>query len=191
MKLNQQLLRSALSATLFFFSNSALAEPVPIDEVKLVGMPLTSSTLDSVRSHLWDIGGFLQARSTVRQRNVDKFFTWSNLNDSYYLKFKYNNAGDVVSAYRLFRHESIAFENRRTPIQTREVALKLINEIGQPTQIVKRTAPGSHSYNAYIWQGEQIKVVIDRQGSEIYGNIFIEYTVNKDPFFVAEKEEGA
>lgn len=191
MKFTKQLRHCYFSAILLVLSGNVYAEPVPIDEVKLVGIPIVSSTLNSVRSHLWDIGGFLQARSTVRQRNVDKFFTWSNLNDSYYLKFQYNNAGEVVSAYRLFRHESIAFQNRRTPIKTREVALKLIAEIGQPTQVIRKSALGGNSYNAYVWKGNQMTVVLDRQGSEIYGNIFIEYLVNKDPFFVAEKEEGA
>ncbi|WP_237260284.1 hypothetical protein [Thiomicrospira sp. S5] len=162
--------------------------PKPIDQITLLGLTVTDSDLDSVRKQLWDIGGFKQADSTKRQRNLDKFFTWSRMRDSYYVEFRYDNAGKTTSAYRLFRPQSIEFDNRLTPISTKAVARTIVEQIGQPTRIIRKGWGGSPDYTAYIWQNDQMKVEVDREGSERYGNVFIRYTVmNRDPYFVAEK----
>lgn len=161
--------------------------PKPIDQITFLGLTLTDNDLDSVRKQLWDIGGFKQAKSTKRQRNIDKFFTWSRMRDSYYVEFRYDNAGKITSAFRLFRPQSILFENRRTPISTKAVAQTIVKQIGQPTGIVRKGWGGSPDYTAYIWQNDQLTVEVDREGSERYGNVFIRYTVNRDPYFVAEK----
>lgn len=163
---------------------------IPIKDVTLLGLKLTESNQDKVRTQLWDIGGFLQAKSTIKQRNVDKFFAWSNIRDSYYVEFRYNNAGDIHSAKRLYRALSIEHSNLRTPLRTREVAIKLIEQIGQPTQIIRKGWGGSPSYPSFIWEDEQVTVILDREGSEIYGNIFVQYIVkNVDPFFVEVEPE--
>lgn len=163
--------------------------PKPIDQITFLGLTLTDNDLDSVRQQLWDIGGFKQADSTKRQRNLDKFFTWSRMRDSYYVEFRYDNAGKITSAYRLFRPQSILFENRRTPISTKAVAQTIVKQIGPPTRIIRKGWGGSPDYTAYIWQNDQLKVEVDREGSERYGNVFIRYTVNRDPYFVAEKDK--
>lgn len=160
--------------------------PKSIDEITLLGMTLPDNNLNIVRKHLWKIGGFLQAQSTIKQRSVDRFFTWTRIRDSYYVTFRYDSEGNVTSAYRLFRPYSTEFNNQHTAIQTRDVALKIIEQIGKPTLIKRKSWAGSPDYSAYVWQGKQLTVVVDRVGSELYGNVFIEYTVNRDPFLVAE-----
>jgi len=49
-------------------------ETKPLKDIEFLGMKLIDANLNSVRSHLWDVGGFLQAKTTVKQRNIDKFF---------------------------------------------------------------------------------------------------------------------
>ena len=168
---------------------SAADRPKPIDKITLLGLDLTKSSLDSVRQKLWDIGGFQQARSTVRQRNIDKFFSVSRFKDSYYVEFHYDNAGKVTSAYQLFEYRTIEFQNRRTPVQTRAVALEIMQQIGQPTQVIRKGWGGMPGYNAYIWKNDLMTVEVDREGSEILGNVFVKYTVNRDPYFVADKDK--
>ncbi|MDG4812806.1 hypothetical protein P8629_07285 [Hydrogenovibrio sp. 3SP14C1] len=168
---------------------SAADRPKPIDKITLLGLDLTKSSLDSVRQQLWDIGGFQQARSTVRQRNIDKFFSVSRFKDSYYVEFHYDNAGNVTSAYQLFEYRTIEFQNRRTPVQTRAVALEIMQQIGQPTQVIRKGWGGMPGYNAYIWKNDLMTVEVDREGSEILGNVFVKYTVNTDPYFVADKDK--
>lgn len=164
-------------------------QPYPIDQVRLLGLTLVDNDLNVVRRQLWNIGGFLQARSTVKQRNVDKFFTWSRIRDSYYVEFRYDHSGKITSAKQLFRPASIELVNRYSDIKTREVAQELIDQIGQPTSIQRKGWGGTPNYTAYTWQGDQLTIVVDREGSDRYGNVFIKYTVKRDPYFVAQKKE--
>lgn len=172
---------------LSLFSTVSLAI-VPIKEVKILGISPIKATLDSVRKHLWDIGGFLQSRSSLPQSNIDKFFTWSQIRDSYYVTFRYDHAGRVTSIERLYRPESILESNKRTDIQTQDVAKKIMAKIGPPTQIIRKSWGGMPSYLSYIWKDDEMTVIIDRQGSDPLGNIFVKYIVNKvDPYYVEPK----
>lgn len=177
-----------LTATSISSANAAEPEAArDLSKVKLLGLQLSSADLNVVRKHLWDIGGFQQARSTVRQRNIDKFFTWSRIRDSYYVEFRYNNAGNITSVRRLFRPYSIENSNRRSAISTRDVALELIPEIGQPMQVEKKGWGGTMTYSSYRWEDDNIKVVVDREGGESLGNVFVEYTVKtQSPYEVAQ-----
>jgi len=140
---------------------------------------------------LWDIGGFLQAKSTVQQRNIDKFFPWSTIRDSYHVTFQYNHAGDVVSVKRVYRPYSLLNNNKRSPINTKDVALKLIPDLGQPTQTVRKGWGGGLSYPSYTWQDETMQISIDREGSEKLGNVYIEYVIKtKDRYAVVKDQEA-
>ena len=152
----------------------------PLKEIAFLGLKLNEANLDSVREHLWDIGGFQQAKSTIRQRNIDKFYPWSTIRDSYYVTFRYNNAGDVVSVKRVYRPYSIKNQNKRGSIETRDIAMALAQDIGQPKLIKRQGWGGGSSYLSYIWQDDDIEVKIDREGSEKLGNVFIEYTIKKN-----------
>lgn len=170
---------------LLLFASQVSWAAVPIKDVTLLGIKLSDSNLDKVREHMWDIGGFLQDRSTVKQRNIDKFFTSSNLKESSYVKFRYNNSGYVTSAIQLYRPISIHHKNSRNPIQTRDVALDIIRQIGEPNQVLSKGWGGSPNYRSYIWKDEYITVIVDREGGEIFGRVFVKFIVNKqDPFYV-------
>ncbi|WEJ61536.1 hypothetical protein [Thiomicrorhabdus lithotrophica] len=186
-----------LGLFLVTFLNQAIAETTeektskPLNEVKFLGLNLVQANLDTVRSHLWDIGGFLQAQSTVRQRNIDKFFPWSTIRDSYHITFRYNHAGDVVSVKRVYRPYSLINNNKRSPINTKDIALKLIPDLGQPTQTVRKGWGGGPSYPSYTWQDETMQISIDREGSEKLGNVYIEYVIKtKDPYEVIKEQEA-
>jgi len=161
------------------------AEVTPVDTIKVLGINLIQADITAVRSHLWSIGGYLQAKDSVKQHNYDKFFPWSTMRDSYYILFRYNHAGKITSVKRLYRPYSIEKSNRRTAITTREVARPLIQKLGAPTKIQTKGWGGSLGYRAYIWQDEKVTITIDREGGEKLGNIFVQYTVNiHDPYEV-------
>ena len=179
------------------FLNPATAETndeklsKPLNEVEFLGLNLVQANLNTVRTHLWDIGGFLQAKSTVQQRNIDKFFPWSTIRDSYHVTFQYNHAGDVVSVKRVYRPYSLLNNNKRSPINTKDVALKLIPDLGQPTQTVGKGWGGGLSYPSYTWQDETMQISIDREGSEKLGNVYIEYVIKtKDRYAVVKDQEA-
>lgn len=179
-----------LTLIIALISPVSSAAATPVKDVTLLGLKLVDLNQDKVRNQLWNIGGFLQAKSTIKQRNLDKFFAWSNIRDSYYVEFRYNSTGKVHSVKRLYRSLSIEHSNLRTPLKTREVARKLIPKIGQPTQVIRKSWGGSPSYPSFIWEDDQVKVILDREGSEIYGNIFVKYIIkNVDPFFVEVEPE--
>lgn len=163
-------------------------ENPPLAQVTLLGIELATANLNQVREQLWDIGGFMQARSTVRQRNIDKFFTWSRIRDSYYVEFRYNNSGNVTSVKRLYRPYSIEHQNRRSAITTDEVAEKLSADLGQPF-MARKGWGGSLSYSSYRWEDDKIQVLIDREGGEQLGNVFVQYTIKEQsPYAVAQKD---
>lgn len=163
----------------------------PISEVEFLGLDLIKADLNTVRSHLWDIGGFLQAKTTVKQRNVDKFFTWSNLRDSYYVQFRYNHAGKVTSVKRLYRPYSQASAHPNNEIKTKDIALQLIKEVGQPTSVTRKGWGGTLKYAAYTWQDDRVTIKVDREGSTKLGNVFIEYIIDINDPFEVNKEDKA
>lgn len=197
--LNTSLYKNALMGLVFLTCSLIISLPVnSIDEQKIktdlsqtefLGLKLAEADINTVRSHLWDIGGFLQAKTTMRQRNVDKFYPWSTIRDSYYVLFEYNHAGKVVTVTRLFRPYSTELTNSREAISTREVALQLMENLGQPTTIQRKSWAGTPSYLSYVWQDDNMKVVVDREGSEYLGNVFIKYTLKNNPRYEVVKDD--
>lgn len=165
----------------------AADETVDLRTITVVGIEPANVDIPQVREHLLSIGGFKQARSTIRQGNIDKFFTWSRIRDSYYLEFRYNHKGSVTSVKRLYRPYSTENSNRRTPISTKEVALKLIEQAGQPNRMLRKGWGGTLTYSSYEWEDDSIKIVVDREGGERLGNVFVEYIVkNESPYAIAK-----
>lgn len=158
------------------------AGSLPIDDVKILGVKIVGQEVKVVRQLLWDIGGFKQAASTLRQGNIDKFFTYSQSKDSYYIEFRYNPQGKVTKVKRMFRYISTQYNNRLTPINTRDVAREIAAQIGEPTKTVRKSWGAGPSYNSYIWESDNIIVVVDREGSDYYGNIFVEYKNKINPY---------
>lgn len=162
----------------------------PLKDITFLGLKITESKVKEVRSHLWDIGGFLQAKTSVTQHNIDKFFPWSTIRDSYYVLFEYNHAGEITSIKRLFRPYSSEISNRRTAVTTKEVAKKMIPELGQPTTVKRKGWGGTMSYRSYAWEDEDMQIIIDREGSEKLGNVFITYKLKKHDRFAVEKDKN-
>lgn len=194
LKANVSTLFLIFGACILFISfpvNSIDEQNVTTDlsNTEFLGLKLTEADINNVRSHLWDIGGFLQAKSTMRQRNIDKFYPWSTIRDSYYVLFEYNHAGKVVKVTRLYRPYSTEQNNSRQAISTREVALELINNLGQPTNIQRKSWGGTPSYLSYIWQDENMVVTVDREGGEYLGNVFIEYTLKNNKRYEVLKDD--
>ncbi|MBN2865552.1 MAG: hypothetical protein JXK16_06040 [Thiotrichales bacterium] len=167
----------------------AVEEPVDLTTVAVLGIKPAEFNIPKIREHLWNIGGFMQARSTIKQRNIDKFFAWSRIRDSYYLEVRYNHIGNVTSLKRLYRPYSIEQSNKRTAISTKDVALELIGKAGQPSRMVRKGWGGSLTYSSFEWEDDNIKIVVDREGSEKLGNVFVEYIVkNQSPYAIAQLE---
>ena len=176
-----------ISVALPFQASQAEDEVVDLKAVSVLGIKPAEFNIPKVREHLWNIGGFMQAKSTIRQRNIDKFFAWSRIRDSYYLEFRYNHVGNITSVKRLYRPYSTEHASRRTPISTREVAFELINQAGQPSKVLRKGWGGTLAYSSYEWEDDNIRIVVDREGSEKLGNVFVEYTVkNESPYAIAQ-----
>ncbi|MBD3777267.1 MAG: hypothetical protein IE920_09060 [Thiotrichales bacterium] len=172
------------------------SKTVDLGQVSVLGIKLMETEVKQVRDHLWAIGGFTQARSTLQQVNVDRFFSRSRWRDSYYVEFRYNSVGKVMSVKRLYRPYSIDNVNRRSPLSTREIALQLSKELGQPASIETRGWGGTLRYRSYRWEDDKMEVILDREGGEKLGNIFVEYRVKpqtpeQSPYYVeAQPQDG-
>lgn len=158
-----------------------------ISEFTFLGLQLDGANKSLIEGQMNNLGGFKKARSTAKADNIDKFFPINQMRDSYFIQFRYRYDGELFSVKRLFRPQSTQFENRRDPIQTRQVALQIVKQIGQPTRIERKSWGGSPSYNAYIWENKRVKIVVDREGSEIYGNVFMQYQLKANPYMVADQ----
>jgi len=156
-----------------------------LENVTFLGAKLIEQDLNSIRKLLWNTGGFIQAKSTVQQKNIDKFYPWSNLRDSYYIECRYTPEGKLSSLYRLFRYQSIKFNNRRTPITTREVAQQIQKQVKQTPKVITKSWGGSGTYRAYIWEDDKMKIIVDRQGSERWGKVFVLYQIKPIQTYLA------
>ncbi len=158
------------------------AQVVAPQEARLLGIKLLEADMDKVREQLSNLGGFQQERATLNHRNLDKFFTRSNLRDSYYVEFRYDANGKVISAKRLLRRSGLKYRNDYADLQTEDVARDLVKTFGQPHAVERKSRDGAPTYPAYIWRDEQLVIRIDRVGSDRYAPIFISYELQRDPF---------
>lgn len=162
-------------------------EPIAPQQAKLVGINLMQADKQTVRQHLRAIGGFQQERATFDHPNLDKFFPVSNLRDSYYIEFRYDANGQVVSAKRLYRRSALRVNNDYRDLSTEDIARQLIPIYGQPDQVQRKVSDGFASYPSFVWRDNEMTIRIDRKGSDRYSPVFIEYQLARDPF--VEKEE--
>jgi hypothetical protein len=159
-----------------------------LEQVKLVGIDLFSANQAQVQKHMRQIAGFRQERATFIHTNVDKFFPVSNLRDSYYLEFRYDANGQIVSAKRLYRRSGVHLINEYRDLTTQDLARILSAELGQAPKVLRKQRQGGLSYPSYIWETEDITIKIDHRGSSPFEPIFVEYKLARDPF-VAKIEE--
>lgn len=173
---------STILFSLFLFSSSVIADIERINNATFFGISVIDSDVNTIRKQLWDIGGFNQARSSKKKRAFDKFFPSYQAKDSYFIEFRYTSTGELLSAKQLFKPLSLDFKNKRSRIKTKEVALDLIEQLGQPTRII--TVGGSRAYSSYEWETDKLKIKVDREGAEFLGNVFLSYKIKTDPYFV-------
>lgn len=158
-------------------------------EAKLFDMPLFEATRERVNQHFAKIGGFKQSRASFRKKHYDKFYSISQLADSYYLDFRFNSAEQLTLATQLYRpfNDSLVqnIDRNSKMLTTRRLAVKMSEKYGPPTGIIRKGWGGFKTYNAYYWEDEQIKISIDRQGNEALGNVFVQYQMKNIPSYLA------
>lgn len=176
-----------------FIQTNANAETQPLKDTEFLGLKLIDADIGKVRAHLWNIGGFLQGSTTIKQRHTDKFFTWSTIRDSYYVLFTYNHAGNLVSVKRLYRPYSTEHHNSRATLSTKDVAKKMIERLGQPSFVKRKGWGGGPSYLSFTWQDDDMEITIDREGSEYLGNVFVTYKLKNNQRYevIYDKDDNA
>ncbi len=169
-------------------AQTQIVEP---SQAKLLGIKLIEADMDAVRVHIKDIGGFKQDRATLKHSNMDKFFAYSHLRDSYYVEFQYDPNGKVVAAKRLFRRSAKHFNNEYRDLQTEDVARQLIQVYGQPQQVIRKSRDGLHRYASYIWRDQDMTITLDRVGSDTMAPIFLRYELQTDRYVAKTPEPDA
>ncbi|QKI89158.1 hypothetical protein [Thiomicrorhabdus xiamenensis] len=173
---------------LCFSAPSVFAEPLPPKQVRFLGLEVAKLTQKQVRQQLWQIGGFKFSRSSLKQHNIDKFFTQTRLADSYSVTFYYNDLGEVTRFRRLYRPYSTQGDNNGRLLNTQRVAHELSKELG-PAQVQRKGWGGFAPYLSYSWQDEEVAIHIDRVGEHPMGEVFIEYRIIKhDPYAVKDEQ---
>ncbi len=183
--------RLTLFALLLALASTASAAIKP-SEITFMGLKLAETDLNQVRKHLWRNGGFLQARTTVKQLNVDIFYPWSRMRDSYQLEFHYDPNGKFQWLKRLYRfspHKQVLTHNSMKPITTREVALQLQKKLGPPQRTIYRQWGGMPGYLAYEWRDDVMTIRVDRVDGDPTQPVFVLYRLNQFNYQFAEKEQ--
>ncbi|WP_248849765.1 hypothetical protein [Thiomicrospira microaerophila] len=168
--------------------HSACLQAEPLDKVTFLGLDLFEADKASVRQHLNDLGGFRQERATFSHPNMDKFFPVSQLKDSYYIVFRYDANGQIISVKRLYRRNGLHLVNQYRDIGTQDIARLMLTELGQPQQTQRKGREGGLSYPSYTWQNDQLTIRLDHRGSDPLQPIFIEYILARDPFVKKDEE---
>lgn len=149
-----------------------------LDTGRLLGIELTQANAEKVREHLWKLGGFVQTQATYRLPNIDRFSSWSQLTDSYYVEFRYNPDGELLQVKRLYRPYSVDSTQSHQQ-DTQRVAQSLIEEYGPPTAMMTKSVGSGFGYSSYLWRSDQLDIVVDRQGGDGLGNVFVEYRLRE------------
>lgn len=183
----------ALSLVTSLTSMSCMAENLEPKKAVLFDLPLAEATQKSINKHFVSLGGFHQSKSSFRQKNYDKYYSNSQLGDSYYLDFRFNSEGQLTKVTQLYRPfnrslvQSVNADSRA--LSTRALALKMTQTYGQPTQIERKGWGGFNTYNAYTWEDDGMKIHIDRQGDESLGNIYVQYEIKNIPIHYVQVDE--
>lgn len=173
--------------------NPVNAETIPPSQATLFEHPLQNATQKSINKHFAGIGGFQQSKTSFGKKNYDKYYSHSQLGDSYYLDFRFNSAGQLTKATQLFRPyndslvQSVNHDSRA--ITTQDVARKFIQTYGQPTQMERKGWGGFSTYNAYTWEDDNLKILVDRQGGESLGNVYVQYQIKNIPIHFVEVDD--
>ena len=172
---------------------TANAETIPPSQAALFEHPLQNATQKSINKHFAAIGGFHQSKTSFGKKNYDKYYSHSQLGDSYYLDFRFNSAGQLTKATQLFRpyNDSLvqSVTNDSRALTTKDVALKIMQTFGQPTQVERKGWGGFSTYNAYSWEDDNLKILVDRQGSESLGNVYVQYQIKNIPMHFVEVDD--
>ncbi len=190
-----------LTAFLVFFTNQTPAEEnensevaseevIAPKDIKIFDLPLLTTTQKQVNKHFATIGGFKQSRTSFGEKHYDKFYSHSQLADSYYLDFRFNNAGQVtrlIRVYRPYNHSVIdSVDQNSQALTTKRLAQKFVKILGQPTSMERKGWGGFKPYTAYIWEDDAMKITIDRQGNESLGKVFMRYEIKGIPIHLAQ-----
>ena len=164
---------------------------VPVKDVTLLGLKLRTANTNDVHKHFFHLGGFLQARTTVKQFTVDIFYPWSKARELYRLEFHYDPNGRFQWAEQRFRyspHKQVLTHNRMTPITTEEIAQRLAEQLGDPQKKVWRQWGGMPGYYRYEWQDDIMTVVVDRVDGDPLSPVFVLYRLNQFNYQYVEAE---
>ncbi len=168
---------------LLFVSFSATAQEaqVAVKDVTLLGLKLRVVNTDQVREQMRLLGGFLEARTTIRQFNVDIFYPWSRERALYKLEFHYDPNGRFQWAQQLFRyspHKQILTHNRTQPVTTEEIVQQLQAQIGPPQSKQWRSCCGTPGYFRYEWKDDAMTIIVDRVDGDPLKPVFVLYRLN-------------
>lgn len=192
-----QLVLLFIAATVLFFSNQIFAVEtensaviIAPKDVEVFDIPLLSATQKTINKRFASIGGFKQSRASFKQKHFDKFYSNSQLADSYYLDFRFNNAGQVTSLTRLYRpyNHSVtdSIDQNSQALTTKRLAQKFVSLLGQPTAMQRKGWGGFQPYIVYIWEDDAMRITIDRQGSESLGKVFMRYEIKNTSLYLAK-----
>lgn len=157
-------------------------KPLAVQDVTLFGLKLRTANLNDIRKHLWRLGGFLQAHTTLRQINVDRFYSWSRSRDSYYVEFHYDPKGRFQWAVQVFRyhpHKILEHAPSPAPLTTTTIMNRLRQQLGPPQTVRLKQASGMPAYPRYEWQDEVMEVIVDRMDGDPLQPVVVIYRLKR------------
>jgi len=188
---------TVFTLTLTYWSIGQAAEPeaqIKPQQTTLFDLKILQTDQQAVLQHFSAIGGFQRYKISLKNGNFDKYYSHSQLNDSYYLDFRYNSAGQLVKVNLLYRPFSDKMQSRyakgNAPLNTRTLALQFTQIYGPATLIQRKGWGGITTYDAYTWEDEQIKIQLDRQNNDPLGNILVSYQIKQLPQYFADTKEN-
>lgn len=179
-----------LSAIVLFVFSLQTFAAVPVKDVTLLGLKLRTANTNDVHEHFFRLGGFLQARTTVKQFTVDVFYPWSKQRQLYRVAFHYDPNGRFQWAEQRFRyspHKQVLTHNSMNPITTDEVARLLAAQLGNPQRKQWRQWGGMPGYYRYEWRDDTMQVVVDRVDGDPLSPVFVLYRLNQFNYQYVEK----
>ena len=132
-------------------------------DYQLLDLKLLNANKEDIRKNLYKWDGFDQTESTLKRAQFNRFYPKNILREVYRLDFRYQKNNQFASLRILYRAFEPEFSNQAQGTDTEAIVQQLIPMIGMPKSRIYRTSSGVRGYNAYIWEDDNMSIVLDRE----------------------------
>lgn len=143
-------------------------------DYRLYNIPLVNADKTALHQSMIELGGFSLAAHSETFRSYLKYFPLYRGQESYSIEIWFDEQQKFEKLRRIYRTYYEPLNKSLHTLNERQILPLIQEKIGDTPPQVQRKTLGGKSYNAYIWEDEQVRISLDRLGSDPFGNLVLE-----------------